>query len=301
MTKEIIKRELKVDLTPLIKKLEIVTKMTVSTEIMGGYRSFFKGVGLEFEDYKPYTQDDDASKIDWKASLRSDSLLVKQYREERNLEVFFLVDVSDNMVFGSGEKLKNEYVAELVASFVHVILNTGDKVGVALCSNDIVERITPSRSKEQFYAIGRTLVDPNHYGGFFDLKKSVNFLTRFLKKRSLVFIVSDFLNMDPGWEEDLRLASQKYDLVFISVRDPRDYEMPDKSFQIVIENPKTGEQMLVSPASIKERYKEYTKQQEETFKGRLDSLGIDYLFLKTDESFVQPLIALFSRRKKRWR
>ncbi|MDD5178043.1 MAG: DUF58 domain-containing protein [Candidatus Nanoarchaeia archaeon] len=301
MTEEKIRRELKVDLTPLIKKLEIVTRMTVSTEIMGGYRSFFKGVGLEFEDYRLYNQDDDASKIDWKASLRSDSLLVKQYSEERNLEVFFLVDVSDNMVFGSIDKLKNEYAAELVASFVHVILTSGDKAGMALYANNLVEKITPSRKKDQFYAITKALVNPNFYGGSFNFADAMNFLSKFLKKRSIIFVVSDFLDLDAGWDAPLKMASQKYDLVFVSVRDPRDYEMPEKSYQVVVEDPKTGEQLVVSPAEIRERYSTYTKQQEELLKSKLDVLGIDYLFLKTNESFVEPVIAMFRRRKARWK
>ena len=301
MKNEFVKRELKVNLTPLIKRLEIVTKMTVTTEIMGGYKSFFKGVGLEFEDYRNYAPDDDANKIDWKASVKSNRLLVKQYAEERNLEVFFVVDVSDNMVFGSGEKLKNEYVAELVASFVYVILNSGDKAGLVMFNDKIVEKIVPSRKKEQFYSINRAMVNPNFYGGSFDLNKAVTFSSTFLKKRSLIFVISDFLNLNSGWEDILKVASTKYDIIFICVRDLRDYEMPDKSYQVVIENSKTSEQMLIDPGKIKERYREYMKQQENILREKLDSFGIDHLFLKTSESFVQPLMNLFRGRKVTWK
>jgi len=132
------KKELKLDLSEGIKRLKILTTQIVNTKFVGGYKSVFKGRGLEFKDYRPYTPDDDASTIDWKASVRANKLFVRDFEEERNLNVFFLVDVSSSMVYGSIDKLKIEYVGELTAALSFVVLNAGDSVGFALFSDRIV-------------------------------------------------------------------------------------------------------------------------------------------------------------------
>ena len=126
------KKELNLELSESIKRLKIFTNQIVNTSFVGGYKSVFKGHGMEFEDYREYTPNDDASTIDWKASVRSKQLLVREFVEERNLNVFFLIDASSSMVYGSTDKLKMEYAAEIVATLSYTILQAGDSISFAL-------------------------------------------------------------------------------------------------------------------------------------------------------------------------
>ena len=126
------KKQLRIDPSIVVKRLKILTNNIVNSQLVGNYRSVFKGRGLEFEGYRHYTPDDDASSIDWKASVRSKEMLVKQLIDERNVSVFFLIDVSSSMVYSTTDKLKVEYMAELVATLSYVILSAGDSVGFAL-------------------------------------------------------------------------------------------------------------------------------------------------------------------------
>jgi len=296
-----VEKKLKVDLTPSIRKLEIVARKLSTNEVIGAFKSIFKGFGLDFADYRDYSPDDDASKIDWKASARSNNLLVREYEEERNLNIFFIVDASDNMVFGSIDKLKNEYAAELAISLAYVALGAGDKIGFSLFTNRSVKKFFPSRERNVSYLFAKELVNPNNYGGNFDLIESIKFIEYYLPRNSLVIIISDFIGLEQKWTSTLKAASTRYDIIFLIVRDPRDYTMPEESFQIIVSNPKTKEQIMVNPATIKQKYEELTRRNLAYLKSTLSGLGIDHTELKTDRPFLQPLMSLFRRRKTKWR
>src|SRR3989344_534398 len=211
------KRKLKIDLTKNIKKLEITTRKLVGSGLVGSYKSAFKGRGLEFTNYRDYTQNDDASAIDWKASVRTGKLLIKQYEEERKIDVFFLIDVSSSMVFGSTDKLKNEYAAELAASLAFTTLEAGDEVGFALFNDQIQVVSNPLSGKKQFFKLAKVLSDPRNYGGNYDLNNSVKFLLAFLPPGTLLIIISDFIGLKGDWTHYLRTASGKFDIVAIMI------------------------------------------------------------------------------------
>ena len=184
--------EFEIDLTPRIRRLEIFTRRIMRTKFISGYLSAFKGKGLEFEDYREYTTNDDARLIDWKASVRSNKLLVKEFVEERNLNVFFLIDVSSSMVFGSTRKLKNEYTAELAASMCYAILMAGDSVGFALFADRIVDKVKPDIGMKQFFTFSRALVNPKSYGGRSAFKELYRKgLVFFYKNRNAVGLTKD--------------------------------------------------------------------------------------------------------------
>jgi len=140
------------------------------------YKSVFRGRGLEFESYRVHGIDDDATMIDWKASLRANELLAKQYVEERQLNVYFLVDVSNSMLFGSSDRLKCEYTAEFVASLSHLIISSGDNVGVVMFNDGVAKILHPSASKNQFALVMKFFSDPTFYGGGFDLSKAIDYV-----------------------------------------------------------------------------------------------------------------------------
>ena len=269
--------------------------------MQGRYQSVFKGRGLEFESYRPYAPDDDASMIDWKATAKGGQVLVKEYREERNLNIFFLIDASDSMVFGSTQKLKSEFAAEVVSSLAFTMLEAGDKIGFATFSDKITNINAPGDGKEKFFALTRTLVDSENYGGLFEFDTAAKFLLEYLKGESLVIIVSDFVGLRENWTEHLKMAAKKFDIICIMVRDPRDRTLPDERIQVMLADPYTKEKTIVDAKLIREAYEEYVKRQEEEIGDTLRSLNVELLSISTDKPFIKPLMTFFNRRQRKWR
>lgn len=288
-------------LTPAIKKLQIASRKTVRTPVLGSYKSVFRGQGIEFESYRTYNQDDDASLIDWKASNRAGQLLVKEFVEERNLNVFIMVDVSSSMIFGSHTILKNEYAAEVAASLCYAILNAGDNVGYALFSETIVAKEFPKRGPSQFYMFSKTLVDPSYYGGTFDLAEAMQFALHYLKSQSVVIVISDFIGLKGDWKKYMKLVSRKFDLVCISIKDPHDKTLPKEPGNVVVEDPFSDDQLVIDPSVLKSKYENYVRGEEKALQNYLREINAEYLDLDTSRPYVTPLMAFFRKRAKRFR
>ena len=293
--------KLRVDLKPAIKRLEIITSEVVSAGVVGQYKSVFKGKGSEFDGYRDYSLDDDASLIDWKASVRGNKLFVKQFVEERNINIFFLVDVSESMVFGSTSKLKNEYAAEIVGSLAHIILEAGDRIGMAMFSDKIVKKVPPSSGRNQFYVVSRNLVDSGSYGGKYDLVAAIKFLIGFLKERSIVMIVSDFIGLKGDWEKYLKIAGRKYDLIGVMVRDPRDRYLPTDNTNVFVTDPYSNKQVVFNPAVLKKSYESFVTVEEEKIKSVFLNSNCDFINLSTDKHFESSFINFFRRRQRKTR
>jgi len=297
------KRRLEIDISKSIKKLHLITKQLITEEVVGGYKSVFKGRGLEFDSYRDYMPDDDSTMIDWKASKRANKLMVRKYVEERSIDVFFLVDISNSMVFGSSVKLKNEYGAEVVIALSHAVLMAGDKVGLALFNDKIVSKIPPVSGMKQFNKIIGNLKDPENYGGGFDLENALSFPLTYLKHKGVLFIISDFIGMkDESWKKPLKWLSTKFDVVCIMIRDPRDKIMPkDMKGQVLIADPYSEKELLIDPKILGDVYFRYVNEQEKNIKNTMRECRSDFITIYTDESFVKPILNLFNMRKKRWR
>ena len=295
------KRKLNIDIVPSIRKLEIVTKGLIKTKGMGSYRSVFRGKGLDFSEYRPYDRNDDASLIDWKASMRTNELLIRQYEEERDLNVFFVVDCGSGMIFGSADKLKNEYAAEVVISLSYTILDVGDSVGVAMFNDKIIKKVYPGKGRGQFYSIVKELSNPENYGGGFNFDNITDFILNYLKESTVVIIVSDFVGLKEDFLDKLKLIASKYDTVGIMVRDLRDKILPEDVGQVVIEDPYSNKSLLIEPKLIKEVFEEEIKKQEKWIKDSFLENKSDFLTLTTDKSFIEPIIGLFKERALKWR
>lgn len=295
------KRELRVEVTPIIKKIEALTKRLVRTRTLGEYVSVFKGAGLEFDGYKVYNPEMDASKIDWKASIKSRSLLVKTYREIRDLQVYFLVDVSESMVFGSTEKLKNEYAVEFVLALAYTILGAGDAVGMVTFSDRVIHHFKASKGIRQFYALARALLDPTLYGGGYNLASAEEFTMNFVsRKNSIVIIVSDFYGMKGNlWKHKMELMAAKYDTICLVVRDPRDKMLPEGVNSVLVEDPYTGERLTIDSALLRKRYEDFTQQQDKDLYAFFKEANVDSMELPTDRLMVAALIDFFITRRKR--
>ncbi len=290
-------RTMNVDIARSITELRAAMKEFLLRHRL--YKLLLRGKGLEFEAYRSYAPDDDASSIDWKASKRANTLLVKQYRDERNLKIMFVVDVGENMVFGSSKKLKCEFAAEIVAAFAHLIITSGDRVGYILFSDDVKEYVRPSGGKKHFARLAEKLTDPNNYGKISNLKKAFDFIINYLTKEiSSVVIISDFISFHSELEKDLSLVGNKFETVALMIRDPLDHTLPDFAIEVVIEDPKTGQQLLINPKVAKRYYEEYSLEQEKMIRKVCLKHRIDLLELMTNEPFVPSLSEFLKGRVK---
>jgi uncharacterized protein (DUF58 family) len=295
------RRYLNVNIPEAIRRFEIAIRKMVFTRVIGHYRSIFRGRGLEFDRYAPYTPMDDASRIDWKASARANELLMKEYVEERDLQIFFLIDVSNSMVFGSTAKLKNEYTVEMVAALANFIIREGDRIGFALFNDKIVKEKIPAAGRRQLHLLTRTMLDPNVYGGNYDLDYALRALIGHLSESvALVIIFSDFIGQR-NWARSLKILSQKSEVIGIMVSDPRDRTLPAISEEIVLEDPYSGKTLLVDPSLIKEVYEKYAKAQEEQIQEMFSQAKSDFVLMPTEKSFVGPLVDFFKQRARKWR
>jgi uncharacterized protein (DUF58 family) len=294
-------KELKVDILPLISKLEAVLKKGFSREIMAGsYQSVFKGKGMEFVGFREYTQADDALLIDWKASLRSHKPMVRVLEEERDLTVFFLLDVSETMLFSSHGKLKCEFAAELVATLAYAMSQVGDNIGLAMFTDKIVKVIPPALGKNQFYRVARTLTDPSFYGGPYDLAKALNFLLsfHFLQRDAIVFIISDFIGLKEGWEQAIKIAGLKFDMTAFIVRDPIDMRLPTVSGEVYLKDPFSINRVMINPTSAAQVYENTAKKQIEQLEEQLKKTNSSKMILETDKDFTQEIFTFFRMRQR---
>ncbi|MBX4211969.1 DUF58 domain-containing protein [Candidatus Pacearchaeota archaeon] len=273
-----------------IKEFELNTKL---------YHTILRGKGLEFDSYRMYSEGDDASIIDWKASTRSNKLLVKQYKEEKNIGVLFVIDIGEHMVFGSTDKLKCEYSAELAASLANLILNSDDKVGLVLFNDSVSYKLPPVKGQNQLDLFVDILSNSLTYGGGCDMGKVFSYLVDFIDNSvSAVFIISDFVRLKEKDFSSLRLLGNKFETVAIMVKDPRDKELPQVSGEFIIEDPSTGNQLLIDPKEAKEGYQHYASEQEKFVRSSLQRSGIDLLELSTVSSFIPPLTVFLNERAR---
>jgi len=261
------------------------------------YNVMFQGRGLEFDSYRDFSPSDDAGLIDWRATLRSNNLLAKKYVEERNLNIYFLVDVSNSMLFGSGNKLKAEYVAELVVALSHLIVNSGDKIGLVMFSDDVVKILHPSSGKNQFALFTKFLSDSSFYGGGFDLNNAIEYVLRSVKSSYTIFIlVSDFIKTRKNSEKTLRLMGARYETLAVMIRDQMDERLPETSYQFSVQDPYSGRQMVLDPTIAAERYRKNVIRQKGMMKEIFKKSKIDLLELTTDKSFAIPIASFLKAR-----
>jgi uncharacterized protein (DUF58 family) len=292
---------LKLKVRNLVTQLAIVSKGLTTSRMIGNYKSAYKGSGLEFDGFRAYQQQDDSSLIDWKASVRVNGLLVKEFREERNLNIFFLFDVSNSMLFGSTQKLKHKYAAELIASMAYTSIESDDGVGLAMFNDKVVRGLKILTGEQQFYSILGSLTNTKLYGGRYDLDKALEFTLQFLETGSLLIIVSDFIGLSKNWEEKLKVVSSKFDVIALMIRDPRDRELPNDSGDVVVGDPYGKEKISIRPKSVGKKYTSYVKQQEKVLEDKFKRLGTEFVSLSTDKDFVNPLIKMFKGRESKYR
>ncbi len=293
-------RKLLINVKPAIKALEI-SNSTLGGYLIGSYKSRFRGKGVEFEEYKEYTSGDDSSLIDWKASVKANKILIKEYSEERNLKVFFLLDVSNSMVFTTTRKLKAEFSSELIISLAFLMIKNSDQVGFAMFSDKIIQKSPPRGGLAQYYRLINCLINPDNYGGDFKFSDALNFTFKYVPEKTIVIIISDFIGIerDSKWQDLIKNNSTRFEIIPIMVRDPVDSELPKSKSSVILKDPFSDRKIKIQGNKIREKYKHFVKMQEENLRKFFSKVGISLLRLDANKPFVQPVIKYFNQRRRK--
>lgn len=283
------------DILKKVRRIELKTRGISNALFSGEYHSAFKGRGMAFSEVREYMPGDDIRTIDWNVTARFNNPYVKVFEEERELTVMLLIDVSASDSFGTDSQLKKELITELAAVLAVSAIQNNDKVGVILFSDRVEKFIPPKKGKSHILRIIRELLgfEPEHKKT--DVGEAVKYFYNAIKKRSIGFIISDFLTGD--FTDELKMANRRHDVIALQIYDRRELELPKMGF-VQFADPETGELSWVNTdrKKLREGYAvnatEHNKRIRETFK----KSGVDFARLQTGESYVMPLLNLFKNR-----
>lgn len=295
-----------------VRRIEIATRKQVSDAIAGAYHSVFKGQGMDFEEAREYQPGDEIRSIDWNVTARTGKAHVKKYREERELTMMLAVDLSASGAFGSNSQTKRELEAELASVLAFSAAKNGDKVGLALFTDEIELIIPPRKGRRHILRLIREILffKPKHSGT--DIASALDGINRLLKRRAIVVLLSDFLQGPNGIlpNPDLRaqdpvlkaldLTNRRHDLICVNVFDGRETELPNLG-TIVLEDSETGEIVELDTFSkeLTDAYKNENFKRMKDFKNALARIGIDSLKIEAGKPYIVKLRKFFEERKRR--
>jgi len=290
------------ELAKKIRYIQIYTSKAVNDVLAGEYHSVFKGQGMEFDEVRAYQPGDDIKTIDWNVTARTGLPYVKRYVEEREITVFFLVDLSASGFFGSLDKLKNEIAAEFCALLAFSAIKNNDKVGLIVFTDTIELFIPPAKGTSHVLRLIRELLffgpGKKRVRAGTDIALALDYLGRVLHKRGVVFLVSDFLDQD--FEKTLGVLARRHDLIAVTVADPRECALPDVGL-MEIQDAETGAQVLVDTGDkeVRRRYEELAREKNDKLASLFKGTGVDHIELYTDRDYVLDLVKFFRKRMKK--
>ena len=283
------------ELLKRVRKIEIKTRGLSKNIFAGEYHSAFKGRGMAFSEVREYQYGDDIRNIDWNVTARFGNPFIKIFEEERELTVILLVDVSGSRNFGTQTQLKKNMITEIAAVLSFSAIQNNDKIGVIMFSDKVEKFIPPKKGRQHILRIIRELIDfqPDSQGT--DLSEGLRYFSNAIKKRCTAFLISDFI--DDEYEEALRIANKRHDLIALNIFDLRETNLPNAGM-IRLKDAETGKTAWIDSGSRKtrERYSEYLKSHQNRFRDLMLRTGLDSVNLRTDEDYVKPLMNLFKRR-----
>lgn len=285
-TKELLKK---------VRKIEIKTRR-LSDHIFGGeYHSTFKGRGMTFSEVRQYQFGDDVRNIDWNVTARYSEPYVKVFEEERELTMMLMVDISGSELFGTIEQFKNEIVTEIAATLAFSATQNNDKIGLILFSDKVELYIPPKKGRSHVLRIIRELIEFKPESKRTNLAEALKFLSNVMKKKAIVFVLSDFIADD--YQQTMKIVSSKHDVTGIRVYDKREEEIPNLGM-VQMEDEETGELMLVNTSSKKVRlnYGKYYQEKVNYFKDSFTKSGAGTIDCRVDESYVKKMLGYFKRR-----
>ena len=287
------------ELLKKVRQLEIRTRGLVNEVFSGEYHAVFKGRGMDFSEVREYQVGDDIRTIDWNVTARFNHPFIKIFEEERELTVMLLVDMSGSQYFGSQVSMKRDIAVELSAILAFSAMKNNDKVGAILFTDRIEKFIPPRKGRSHALRIVRELLSFDPASTRTSIKAAIEYLNHVLKKRSIVFLISDF--MDRGYESALRIAGKRHDLIGITLVDPREQELPDIGL-VTLHDAETGEQRWIDTSSLRLRsdHRAFQKMMHQNRKSLFIRSKLDAIEIPLERSYMRPLIDFFRLRERRW-
>ena len=283
------------DLLKKVRKIEIKTRKLSSNIFGGEYHSAFKGRGMTFSEVRNYQFGDDVRTIDWNVTARYNEPFVKIFEEERELTLMLMVDVSNSALFGTNNALKKNIITEISATLAFSALQNNDKVGLILFSDQVELYIPPSNGKTHVLRIIRELIEFKPLSKKTDIKVALEFLTRILKKKSITFILSDFISSD--YEKSLKIISKKHDLTGIKVYDKFEEAIPNLGLVQMFDQETEEIKMIdTSSKSLRDNYKREMSLNFKKFNDLFTKNGAGTISCRTDESYIKKLLNYFKNR-----
>jgi len=281
-----------------IRRIEIRTRKLVNDLFSGEYHSTFKGMGMEFEEVREYIPGDDIRLIDWNVTARTGAPHVKKFREERELTVVLLVDASSSGRFGTHERYKEDLAAELCALLAYSAIKNNDKVGLIIFTDKIEKYIPPQKGKPHVLRLIREILYFTPERTKTDIAGALEFFSKVTKRRSVVFLISDFLS--ENFSTPLRIANKKHDVIAVKISDPRELQFGNYGL-IELEDAETGEVLVLDTASAEFRrsFSEQAEQGTDAMQRAFRLIDVDFIQIRTDQPYTAPLIQFFKMREKR--
>ena len=286
------------DILKRVRKIEIKTRGLSRQIFTGHYHSAFKGRGMAFSEVREYQYGDDIRNIDWNVTARFNHPYIKIFEEERELTVMLLIDVSGSNEYGSRNLFKEDQMTEIAAVIAFSAISNNDKVGVIFFSDKVEKFIPPKKGSSHILRIIRELIDFRPESQRTNIAEGLRYLTNAIKKRCTAFVISDFL--DTGFEEALRIAGNKHDVVALRVYDQSETKLP-KLGLVKIFNKESGKHQWVDTSSrkVREKYNEWWQLQDRFLDNIFKKTSIDSVSISTEEDYVKPLVNLFKLRESR--
>lgn len=286
------------ELAKKIRYIQIYTTKVVNDVLAGEYESVFKGRGMEFDEVREYQPGDDVRSIDWNVTARAGKPFIKKFREERELTVIFLVDLSASGSFGSMKQTKNELAAEICALLAFAAIKNNDKVGLIAFTDQVEQFIPPGKGARHVLRVIREILTfrPSRTGT--DIARALDYLGRVQARRAVVFLISDF--QAESFEKPLRVLARRHDLIAVSLADARESKLPGID-PVELEDAETGELVLIDAASaeIRKRYEALALARAGELAEMLRAMGIDQIQIETGKPYVRDMTAFFRTRERR--
>ncbi len=281
-----------------IKKIHIQSRRQVDTMMAGQYKSVFRGTGMEFEEVREYSPGDEVKNIDWKVSARMDKPYIKLFREEREVVVMLLVDMSDSGLFGTKGRMKRETAAEIASILAFNAIRNNDKVGVILFTDRVEKYIPPKKGSGHIWRVIREIYTFKPENPGTNLSEAVRFLGHVSRKRTVSFVISDFL--DHGYEKNLKIASKKNEMISVLLSDPGDFQLPQKGI-ILAKDFETGEVYHIdgSDRLTRKRFEESKRREYAETLQNMKKSGLDCIELDAKSPVADALIRYFKFREKK--
>ena len=284
------------DLLKKVRRIELRTSRLVDDVLAGGYHSAFKGKGMEFEEVRHYQIGDDVRTIDWNVSARFGEPFVKLFREERELTVILLVDVSGSQHFGTHEQFKDELVAEICATLSISAIRNNDKVGLICFSDRIEAYIPPRKGSKHVLRVIRELLAIEPKGSGTDISGALEFFNKVQKKRAIVFLVSDM--QDRNWQKPLQIANRRHDVVAVRTDDRAEHELPNVGLMRIVD-PETQKMQILDTSNkrVRNAWSQLAVERKIAVEQTLQRCNVDQIHAKTGEPFTNALRQFFRRRE----